>query len=197
MHGSGGLPVTGSGPGTDPRTVRTRARLRAALLAECATRPLDEVSLSAVARRARVGRATLYLHYDGLNGLAVDACAEVVRKGVDALHAWTAPPAPDHPPPPLVAFLTEVAAHADLHRALLTEGGGGPLGTLLHTELRARSLAERLRAGAPRPELAAAATAALFTGLLADWLHGQVDLAPEEFARHVWRLLLAVHHAVR
>ena len=189
--------MTGVGPGTDPRTLRTRARLRAALLAECVTRPLDQVSLSAVARRAGVGRATLYLHYDGLHALAVDACAAVVREGVDALHAWTAAPSPDRPPPPLAAFLAEVAAHGGLHRALLTEGGGGPLGTLLHTELRARSLAERLRAGAPRPELAAAATAALFTGLLADWLHGQVDLPPEEFAQHVWRLLLAVHHAVR
>ncbi|WNI19850.1 TetR/AcrR family transcriptional regulator [Actinacidiphila sp. ITFR-21] len=181
----------------DPRTLRTRARLRAALLAECELRPLDQVSLSAVARRAGVGRATLYLHYDGLRALAVDACADVVRDGVDALHAWTGTPSPDTPPAPLTGFLTAVDRRADLYRALLPDGGGGPLGTLLHRELRARSLAERLRAGAPQPALAASATAAAFTGLLADWLHGEVAQPPEEFALNVWRVLLAVHRAVR
>ncbi|MFC4030962.1 TetR/AcrR family transcriptional regulator [Streptomyces polygonati] len=181
----------------DPRTRRTRARLRAALLAECELRPLDEVSLSALARRAGVGRATFYLHYDGLRALAVDACADVVRDGVDALHAWTGSPSPDMPPAPLVDFLTAVHRRAGLYRALLPDGGGGPLGTLLHRELRERSYAERVRAGAPRPELAASAVAAAFTGLLADWIHGQVPLAPEDFAEQVWRLLLAVHRTVR
>jgi AcrR family transcriptional regulator len=185
-----------AGP-VDPRTLRTRARLRAALLTECEERPLDQVSLSAVARRAGVGRATLYLHYEGLQALAVDACADVVRQGVDALHAWTGTPAPDTPPAPLVDFLTAVHRRAALYRTLLPDGAGGPLGALLHRELRARSYSERVRVGAPQPELAAAATAATFTGLLADWLHGQVPLDPPEFARHVWRLLLAVHGAVR
>jgi AcrR family transcriptional regulator len=181
----------------DPRTLRTRARLRAALLDACETRPLDEVSLSAVARGAGVGRATLYLHYDSLHALAVDACADIVREGVDALHAWTGAPSPDDPPPPLTAFLAAVERRGDLYRTLLPEGGGGPLGTLLHRELRARSYAERVRFGAPQPGLAASATAATFTGLLADWLHGQVPLDADAFARQVWRLLLAVHGAVR
>jgi AcrR family transcriptional regulator len=150
-----------------------------------------------VARRAGVGRATLYLHYEGLHALAVDACADVVREGVDALHAWTVPPSPDSPPPPLTDFLLAVERRAALYRTLMSEGGGGPLGTLLHRELRARSYADRVRAGAPHPALAASATAAVFTGLFADWLHGHVALAPEEFCRHVWRLLLALHRAVR
>ncbi|HEY5836444.1 TetR/AcrR family transcriptional regulator [Streptomyces sp.] len=184
-------------PPADPRTVRTRARLRAALLAECGERPLEEVSVSAVARRAGVGRATLYLHYDGLPALAVDACADVVREGVDALHAWTAPPSPDAPPPPLTDFLITVDHRAGLYRTLVSEGGGGPLGTLLHRELRARSYGDRVRAGTPHPELAASATAAAFTGLLADWLHGHLVLTPREFSHHVWRLLLAIHHIVR
>ncbi|MEW2521790.1 TetR/AcrR family transcriptional regulator [Actinacidiphila alni] len=182
---------------TDPRTLRTRARLRAALLEECAEHTLDQVSLSAVARRAGVGRATLYLHYDGLQALAVDACADVVRDAVDALHAWTVPPGPDAPPAPLTAFLTAVDERADLYRGLIAEGGGGPLGGLLHDELRTRSFVDRTRAGTPRPALAASATAGLFTGLLADWLHGRLDLSPEEFAGHAWRLLIAIHRTVR
>ncbi|MGQ4419996.1 TetR family transcriptional regulator, partial [Streptomyces sp. SAS_269] len=67
-------------PQEDPRAARTRTRLRAALLEECAERPLAEVGVAALVRRAGVGRATFYVHYDGLEALAVDACADVVRQ---------------------------------------------------------------------------------------------------------------------
>ncbi|MER7205295.1 TetR family transcriptional regulator, partial [Streptomyces sp. NPDC000188] len=58
------------------------------MLDECAQRPLADVSVAALARRAGVGRATFYVHYGDLEALAVDACADVVREAVDALHAW-------------------------------------------------------------------------------------------------------------
>ncbi|MEU6879713.1 TetR/AcrR family transcriptional regulator [Streptomyces sp. NPDC046712] len=178
---------------TDPRAARTRAKLRAALLAECAERPLDEVGVAALVRRAGIGRATFYLHYPDLQALAVDACADVVRDAVDALHAWRGTPAPDAPPAALPAFFAEVAPHAPLYRSLLRPGGGGPLGELLHRELRAYSKRERELAGAPEPGIVASAVAAAFAGLLADWLHGLIDASPEEIAGRTWRLLIALH----
>lgn len=87
-----------SAPAGDPRAERTRARLREALLEECAERPLAEVSVAALVRRAGLGRATFYLHYPDLDALAVGACAEVVRDAVDALHAWRGTPDPAAPP---------------------------------------------------------------------------------------------------
>lgn len=178
---------------SDPRAARTRAKLRAALLEECAERPLDEVGVAALVRRAGIGRATFYLHYTDLQALAVDACADVVREAVDALHAWRGTPAPDSPPAALSAFFAEVAPHAPLYRSLLRPGGGGPLGELLHRELRAYSRRERELAGAPEPDLVASAVAATFAGLLADWLHGLVDATPEEIAARTWRLLISLH----
>ncbi|MFD3438281.1 TetR/AcrR family transcriptional regulator [Streptomyces sp. NPDC058685] len=178
---------------SDPRAERTRARLRAALLEECADRALDEISVAAVVRRAGLGRATFYLHYADLQALAVDACAEVVREAVEALHAWRGVPDPAAPPPPLTDFFTGLSAHAHLYRPLLREGGSGPLGDLLHTELRARSRRERELVGAPRPDLIATAVAATFAGLLADWLHGAIEADPEEMAGQAWRLLIALH----
>ncbi|MEU9863358.1 TetR/AcrR family transcriptional regulator [Streptomyces sp. NPDC047971] len=180
-------------PLTDPRAARTRAKLRAALLAECAERPLDEVGVAALVRRAGIGRATFYLHYTDLQALAVDACADVVREAVDALHAWRGTPAPDAPPATLPAFFAEVAPHARLYRSLLRPGGGGPLGELLHQELRAYSRRERALAGAPEPDLVASAVAATFAGLLADWLHGLIEATPEEIAARTWRLLISLH----
>ncbi|MEV7952135.1 TetR/AcrR family transcriptional regulator [Streptomyces rubiginosohelvolus] len=184
----------------DPRTARTRARLRAALLAACEERPLDRVGVAQVARGAGVGRATFYLHYDDLHALAVDACAEIVTRAVGALHAWDgAPPGPDDPPAPLGALLVEIEARAPVYRSLLREGGGGPLGELLHAELRQRSLGElRARRPAdPGQDLTASAVAALFTGVLADWVHGRTSATPALLAARIWRMLLAVHATAR
>ncbi|MGW7097943.1 TetR/AcrR family transcriptional regulator [Streptomyces sp. NPDC054838] len=186
--------------GEDPRTARTKARLRGALLAECAQRPLDEVSVSAVVRRAAVGRATFYLHYEDLAALAVDACAEVVHAAVDALHAWQTDPAarpPAEPPAALAGFLSGAAARGPLYRTLLLPGGLGPLGERLYRELRARARAERAAVGAPYPDLVASAVAATFTGVLADWLHGSVPATATELADRLWLLLLALHAAGR
>ena len=194
MSGPGG--VRDSKAAGDPRAERTREKLRQALLAECAERPLAEVSVSAVVRRAALGRATFYLHYEDLQALAVDACAETARRAVDALHAWRGIPDPAAPPPALAAFLTDTARHAALYRGLLRPGGSGPLGELLHRELRERSRAERELAGAQHADLVASAVAAAFTGVLADWLHDRVEGTPESVAADVWRLLIALHRAV-
>ncbi|MBT2458819.1 TetR/AcrR family transcriptional regulator [Streptomyces sp. ISL-86] len=173
--------------------------MRESLLAECADRPLGEVSVSAVVRRARVGRATFYLHYEDLPALAVDACADVVHAAVDALHAWQTDPAalpPARPPAALAGFLAGAAEHGTLYRTLLLPGGGGPLGDRLHRELRARARAERAAVGAPHPDLVGSAVAATFTGVLADWLHGRIPVTdPAELADRLWSLLLALHRA--
>lgn len=177
----------------DPRAARTREKLRRALLDECAERSLAEVGVAALVRRAGVGRATFYVHYDGLEALAVDACADVVREGVEALHAWRGRPDPVHAPPALPAFFASLTPHAALYRALLSPGGGGPLGRVLHRDLRAYSLRERELAGAADAPLVASAVAATFAGVLADWLHGLLEGDPGEIADQVWQLLVALH----
>ena len=178
---------------SDPRTARTRAKLREALLDECSRRPLDEVNITDLVQRAGLGRATFYLHYEDLRALAVDACADVVRQAVDALHAWRGTPDPDVPPPPLVEFFLGVTPHGPLYRTLLGPAGGGPLGELLHRELRERSRMERALTGAPAPDLVASAVASSFVAVLADWMHGLIEGSPEQIAGQIWRLLISLH----
>ncbi|MDK1474546.1 TetR/AcrR family transcriptional regulator [Streptomyces sp. 549] len=157
------------------------------------TRPLEQVSVAALVGRAGIARATFYLHHRGLEALAVDACAGLVREAVDALHAWRGVPDPVNPLPALLGFFAGAADHVALYRALLTPGGGGPLGGVLHRELRERSRSERALAGAPEPDLVASAVAATFAGTLADWAHGLIDATPDRIAHLVWRLLVALH----
>lgn len=144
-------------------------------------------------QRADVGRATFYLHYADLRALALDACAQVARDAVEALHAWRGVPDPDRPPPALTEFFQDIAGRAPLYRALLLPGGAGPLGELLHQELRERSRAERVLVGAPAPGLIASAVTGAFTGVLADWLHDLIEGTPQQLAVQAWRLLVALH----
>ncbi|WP_055713822.1 TetR/AcrR family transcriptional regulator [Streptomyces torulosus] len=179
----------------DPRAARTRAKLREALLDECARRPLDEVSVAALVRRAGVGRATFYVHYADLEALAVDACADVVREAVEALHAWRGRPDPVRAPAALVEFFASLTPHTALYRTLLAPGGSGPLGRVLYQDLRAFSLRERELAGAADAPLVASAVAATFAGVLADWLHGRIEATSEEIAHQSWQLLVALHRS--
>lgn len=178
---------------SDPRIARTRERLHTALRTACAEKPLDQVSVSDVVRRADVARTTFYLHYRDLNALAVDACAEVVRQTVEALHAWETFPAES--PPELERLFVSVRDSAPLYRSLLRPGGGGPLGETLYREIAERSRAERERRfpASGGHELAACAVAATFTGVLAGWLHDQVPGGPAEIAASTWRLLISIH----
>jgi hypothetical protein len=67
------------------------------------------------------------------------------------------------------------------------------LGRVLYHDLRARSRAERALVHAPEPDLVASAVASTFVGVLADWLHGLIEAAPDEIAQRVWLLLVSLH----
>ncbi|MEK8169063.1 TetR family transcriptional regulator [Streptomyces sp. M19] len=179
----------------DPRAERTRAGLRAALLAECAERPLSEVSVSALVRRAGTGRATFYLHYDDLGRWpSTPAARWSTRRSPPCTRGAVRPIPPRRRPVDRVPRDGRRAGR--LYRALLGPGGGGPLGELMHRRLRERARDERELRGAPHSDLIASAVAAAFTGVLADWLHGLVPGTPEELAGGVWRLLISLHGAV-
>ncbi|MGQ0840220.1 TetR/AcrR family transcriptional regulator [Actinokineospora sp.] len=183
----------------DPRIARTRVKLRDALLGAAGERPLPELSVADVVRRAGVARATFYLHYDSLDALVVDTCADLVGTAVDALHAFEGIPDPDRPPPQVAELLAQIDRHAGVYRGLLQPGGGGPLGERLHQVLADRVLAERGLRGrhGPGEDVLSAAVAATFTGVLASWLHGRVSGTPDQIAERVWRLLGALHVASR
>jgi hypothetical protein len=106
------------------------------------------------------------------------------------------PPSPGRPACAARRLPRRDRVRGDPRRALLTEGGGGPQGVLPHRELRERSAPSGSGPGCRTRNRPRRRTAALLTGLLAVWPHGQVALAPEELARHLWRLLLALHRAV-
>lgn len=115
----------------DPRAERSRAKLRRALLAELATKPLVDVRVGDVLHRGEVARSTFYRHYESLDALA----AEIVEQAVAALL-----PECDHrrPEQMLRQFVRHVAEHRLLAESLLVSGNATPLLSAFMTLLAQR-----------------------------------------------------------
>lgn len=160
-------------PSADPRPLRADARrnrelLLAAAKAVFAERGAD-APLDDVARRARVGNATMYRHFPTRQDLLVavysDEVTELCAQGEallgedapgDALFAW------------LRAFVAHVATKRELALALTETGRRSELFERWHQAMRATASALLLRAqeaGEARPEVAAADLLALANGI--------------------------------
>ncbi|MFJ9554847.1 TetR/AcrR family transcriptional regulator [Nocardiopsis sp. NPDC101807] len=130
----------------DPRARRTRDRLRAALLALAAEQELADVTMSAVARRAEVNRATVYQHYADLDALVADAMDDAVAHVARCAALCPLDAPRDRPPEPLVDLFTHVAENAVLYRRMLSDQGSPRFANRLRERL-AGELAARLAAG--------------------------------------------------
>ncbi|HLU57556.1 MAG TPA: TetR/AcrR family transcriptional regulator [Pseudonocardia sp.] len=180
-------------PPDDPRARRTRASLRAAALELAGERDPATLTLSAVASRAGVNRATVYLHYPDLDALFADAMEEAVTTVARAAQLCPLDADPDTAPPPLVTLFEHVAAHATLYARMLGPQGSARFAARLRQAL-GEALLERFRAGA-RPtaaavplEVHAAYLAGALVGVIAHCATGDAR-PPAETAAATWRLL--------
>ncbi|WP_108494462.1 TetR/AcrR family transcriptional regulator [Promicromonospora sp. AC04] len=187
----------------DPRSLRSRSALEAALWELIADRDLHQVSVSDITKRAGVNRSTFYEHYDDVDDLAAAACTVVF----DELVAATPMFGPDVLPHgeivqnPLTQLFGHVAEHADLYRTLLGPDGSAKVinHLLQRIAIAAHANRELSQAGPPThaydpadipldPEAAFIAGAML--GTVGDWLRHGCPGTPEQMAAVVWPRLL-------
>jgi len=64
---------------TNPRIIRTRTRLRDALVELISERDISAINVQDVTHRAEVNRTTFYLHYTGIEDLLDDTLDQIVR----------------------------------------------------------------------------------------------------------------------
>src|SRR5581483_3801219 len=62
-------PIKHRTPDSDARTLRTRQRLGSAMISLIAEKPIDDITVQEVLKRAGVGRSTFYLHFRDKNDL--------------------------------------------------------------------------------------------------------------------------------
>lgn len=158
----------------DARIRRSRAGLRAALVALLAEMPFEQVTIREVAARAGVGYTTYFRHYPGKEALLDDVIAAEVRGLTgfalplyDAADSGAA----------CLALCRYVQDHRLLWTALLT---GGAAGSVKEELLRqGRMAAARSGEGRLPPDLGIALAIAVTMELMAWWLR-QAEPWPAE-----------------
>ncbi|MEP7286186.1 MAG: TetR/AcrR family transcriptional regulator [Chloroflexota bacterium] len=108
----------------DPRIERTQEALRGALMALIEEKGFDAISVQDVTERARLNRATFYLHYRDKQDLLLRTSEAVF----DRLVAEAGPIDRDNlalqkPPQQLVMVFRHVAEHRDFYRVVLGRSG--------------------------------------------------------------------------
>lgn len=106
----------------DARIVRTRAALRAALLALLEEKPFDDITIRDLSARAGIGYATFFRHYSSKAALLDDVVADEIRELLDLS-------IPDVRATDTRAAAMAMCRHVDERRALwsvlLTGGAAG------------------------------------------------------------------------
>lgn len=177
----------------DPRVQRTRDRLRAALLSLAAEQELGSVTMAAVARRARINRATVYQHYADLASLVADAMEGAVSHVARCAELCPLDAPRDSAPEPLEALFSHVSEHAVLYRRMFSENGSARFTNLLRSRITG-VLAARLARGARPPgfdDVPAPLHAAYLAGALAGVIAAAADGegSPAANALATWKLL--------
>ncbi|MFD8599235.1 TetR/AcrR family transcriptional regulator [Kitasatospora sp. NPDC059646] len=178
----------------DPRVQRTRARLRDAFLELAAEQDLDAITVSAVAKRAGINRATVYQHYPDADALVVDAMDGEVAEVARAVRLCPADAPPGSTPGALVGLFEHIAARAAVHRRVLGDQGSAGFAGRMREQVTA-ALTERFREGA-RPagfddvpaDLHAAYLAGALLGVVTHWITAEHPAPPADVAAAFWRL---------
>nr|SBO97323.1 TetR family regulatory protein of MDR cluster [Nonomuraea gerenzanensis] len=176
----------------DPRAQRTRARLKAAVLELALQQELGTITMSALAKRAEVNRATVYLHYSDVDSLVTDAMEDTVAAVARAAALCPLDAPRGRAPGPLVELFEQVAANGQLYRRMLGPHGSARFGARMRERLTAE-LARRFADGRRPPGwedvpvgMHAAYLAGALVGVIAHWVAD--GGSAEEAALAFWRL---------
>lgn len=178
----------------DPRAVRTRARLKEAVRDLAAHQEPATITMSALAKRAEVNRATIYLHYPDVDALVTDAMEDTLAAVARAAALCPLDAPRDSAPDPLAELFAYVADHATLYARMLGTHGSARFSARLRERLT-DELTRRFAAGHRPPgwedvpaDVHAAYLAGALAGVIAHWVIAACPGGPEGAALAFWKL---------
>ena len=176
----------------DLRVQRTLAQIRDAFMALLLEKPFDQISVSELAQRARINRATFYRHYTDIHDLAArltdllfaDTVSQFDDQGGDSSAAeWQ-------------ILFDHVAQFAPFYRAMMGPGGIPGFRERVETAV-AQQMTQFLPAFGFDPAnlqmpqaLAVRYMAAAQVGFIQWWLENDMPFSPETAAAHLINLHL-------
>lgn len=173
--------------------MRTRARLKAAVLELAAGQEPATITVSALAKRAEVNRATVYLHYPDVDSLVTDAMEDTVAAVAKAAALCPLDAPRDRAPDPLAELFEHVAANATMYARMLGSHGSARFGARMRERLTAE-LTVRFADGRPDGwddvpvDVHAAYLAGALVGVIAHWAAGERREHADAAALAFWRL---------
>ncbi len=180
----------------DPRIERTQEALRDALMALIEEKGYDAISVQDIAERARLNRATFYLHYRDKQDLLIRT-SEVVfdRLAEEAGPIDRENLAFQKPPQQVVVIFQHLAKNQDFYRAVLGKSGVPAFAAKLReylaafTQQRMKNLYAIYPAAAPIVDDAFISQylAGALLGIMTWWLENNLPHSPEYMAdRFSW-----------
>lgn len=180
----------------DRRIVRTRQRLREALLSLIVERGYEKSSVQDILDRAEIGRATFYEHFRSKEDLLASGIEQL---RVSLLQEWKAVSKADGKPVQRLGFALALFRHVDSHRRLYKAIVGRESGVIVERKMR-RMLADLVRedlksfksAGqnTVSTDLAVQYVVGAFWSVLTWWMDYSVPLSPEDMNNIFCRLTL-------
>lgn len=174
----------------ETRRGKSRAALRAAMLALLAEKPFDQIRITDLTARAGIGYATFFRHHSGtedvLNEIAGDQIRELLDLTIPVLHQFDSRAS-------ILALCRYVHDRRQLWRTLLT--GGAAHAVRGEFVRQARDWASRVRPERQPPvpiDLGTICSAGSTIDALAWWLEQGEQACPvEEIAGYIVRLTIA------
>lgn len=192
-----------SGRRIDPRIERTREAIGEALIALIEDKGFEAISVQNITERARVNRATFYLHYRSKEDLLIRTGEAVFER----LAAEAGPIDPDNldfqkPPQQLVILFQYIARRQSFFRAVLGKSGAGVFSARmreylsLYTQQRIASLHRLYPDAVPilDDEFIGEYMAGAVLGVIIWWLKNNTAHSPEYMAdRLSWLSVVGVY----
>ncbi len=182
----------------DARVLRTKAQLRAAVLALCEERDISEISVKDVTGRAGINRNTFYRHFRNKDELVADA----LDSAFDSLTAPNRQFVAAHErlkasvvPPPTIELFRELERSPRLYLRLLGDVGSPEFASRLRTFYEGQflrlwnDLEMEAEPGSPPVDLRAAFAASSMESTIRWWLTKGEAVSADQVASWVWQLL--------